>query len=52
MVIEIDKGDADQDAIIEVDNPYPDICVELVSKPATGTVSSYDSPLSTYGFCY
>ena len=40
MVIEIDKGE-DKDFIIEVDNPYPQIGVEIVSsKPTTGTVSN------------
>ena len=65
MVIEIDKGDANKDFIIEVDNPYPQIGEEIVSKPTTGTVSRsrfyvtcrstndyYACLLSTNGVCH
>ena len=53
MVIEIDKGE-EKDFIIEVDNPYPQIGVEIVSSnPTTGTVSRLDLDLwlSTINKC-
>ena len=46
MIIEIEK---DQDVAIEVDNPYPQIGVEVVSK---GTTVSTRHVLSTYGVCH
>ena len=46
MIIEIEQ---DEDVAIEVDNPYPQIGVEVVSK---GTTVSKQHVLSTYGVCH
>ena len=46
MIIEIEQ---DEDVVIEVDNPSPQIDVEVVSK---GTMVSKRHVLSTYGVCH
>ena len=46
MIIQIEQ---DEDVVIEVDNPYPQIGVEVVSK---GSTVSKRHVLSTYGVCH
>ena len=40
MVIQIETEDEDQNVIIDVDNPFSNVGVEIVPKSGSGSVSS------------
>ena len=52
MVIQIETEDEDQDVIIDVDNPFSNVGVEIVQKTGSGSVSSKRYAFKRHAHCW